>query len=235
MNKPVMMNRAYSLLNVKRVDAKLRRIEGIATTPTPDRMGDIVEPKGIEFKNPMPLLWQHHHDQPVGEVSFKRPTDEGIEFVAHIADPEQAKSAALKDRLLEALDSVELGLVKGVSIGFVPLEFNFMKDGGLRIEKAEVMELSLVTIPANAEATILQVKSADLRAAMGIPQKPEKQVASNVFNKNLATEVEVKTTPATRADITAPKAQKEKTMPRSIAEQISAYESKHAANLARMQ
>src|SRR5262245_47161779 len=45
--------RAYSLLNVKRVDTELRKIEGMATTPTTDRMGDIVEPDGVEFVNPL--------------------------------------------------------------------------------------------------------------------------------------------------------------------------------------
>lgn len=238
MSKPLDMNRMYSLLMVKKVDGELRMLSGIATTPTPDRMGDIVEPKGIQFKNPMPLLWQHRHDKPVGEVRFKKPTDEGIEFDAKILKSEGVESAALRERLDEAWDSVKLGLVRGVSIGFIPLEFNFMKDGGLRIEKSEVMELSLVTIPANAEATILQVKTADLRAALGasgglvmLAKDRDKvinhTVASDRIDSNIA--------PAAREKINAPEAQKEKHMaPRSIADQLSAFEAKRAANVARM-
>ena len=233
MNKPLDMNRMYSVLNVKTVDAKQRRVFGIATTPTTDRMGDIVESDGIIFKNPMPLLWHHKHDKPVGEVSFKRPTKDGIEFEAHITDPAGAESPTLKDRLMEAWDSVKLGLVKGASIGFIPLEFNFMKDGGLRIEKSEVFELSLVTIPANAEATILQIKSADLRAALGKQQTaPDKYV----LNHTVATDrIDANIAPAAREKINAPEAQKVKTaMPRSIAEQLAAYENKRAANVAAM-
>src|SRR5215831_9129456 len=172
MTKPSMRTRAYSVLNVKRVDNELRKIEGMATTPTTDRMGDIVEPLGVTYKNPLPLLWQHNHDQPVGDVTFAKPSEKGVAFTAQIADPAKATSPTLRNRLMEAWDSVKLGLVKGVSIGFIPTEYNFMKDGGLRIEKSEVYELSLVTIPANAEATILQIKSADLRAAFGTKQQP---------------------------------------------------------------
>ena len=225
--------RAYSILNIKRVESKLRMVEGMATTPTPDRMGDIVEPKGVEFKNPMPLLWQHNHSQPVGHVTFGKATDEGIPFKAQLADPAQAESTTLKERLMEAWDSVTMGLVKGVSIGFIPLEYNFMKDGGLRIEKSEVIELSLVTIPANAEATITQIKSADLRAAIGATaRKPEEITASGGA---AAPALTIKTIPATRASIQpAPKAQKETAMPRTTAEQISAYEAKHLANAEQM-
>jgi hypothetical protein len=51
------MNRAYYLFDVKAVedDKDQRIIRGVATTPQPDRMGDIVEPLGVKFKNPMPL------------------------------------------------------------------------------------------------------------------------------------------------------------------------------------
>lgn len=241
MNKPLdTTTRAYSLLNVKKIDTELRMISGIATTPTPDRMGDIVEPKGIQFKNPLPLLWQHRHDQPVGEVRFKKATDDGIEFEARITDSKDVKSETLRNRLDEAWDSVKLGLVKGASIGFKPLEFNFMKDGGIRFEKSEVFELSLVTIPANAEATILQVKSADLRAALGnaqtvtitnhVPATTIIEVLKSAVAPDRKTDL-----PATRVvKLNAPMAQQEKAMPRTIAEQLSAFEAKRAANVAAM-
>jgi hypothetical protein len=68
------MNRAYAVLEVKSVDEDKRIITGIATTPTPDRMGDIVEPLGVKFKNPLPLLWQHRSgDKPVGLSSSTSP------------------------------------------------------------------------------------------------------------------------------------------------------------------
>ena len=235
MNKPLEnANRMYSILNVKKVDATLRKISGIATTPTTDRMGDIVEPKGVIFKNPMPLLWQHNHEQPVGEVRFGKATDDGIPFEAQVADPNDAESSNLRERLLEAWDSVKMGLVKAVSIGFVPLEYNFMKEGGMRFEKSEVYELSLVTIPANAEATITTIRAFDIATAMG------GEALANL-KKHWDAPVPVlpsviKRVPAIRAKPLTPAklATKESSMPRTIAEQISAYEAKHAANIAAM-
>ena len=167
------MDRAYALLNVKGVVEKSDEwvIEGIASTPTTDRMGDIVEPMGAKFKLPMPLLWQHNSEQPVGRVEFARPTAKGIPFVAHL--PKVAEAGTLKNRVDEAVHSIKYRLVAAVSIGFkaVAGAVENLKEGGLRFKEWEWLELSLVTIPANAEATITSIKSIDsaLRAATGHP------------------------------------------------------------------
>lgn len=167
------MDRAYALLNVKTVVEKTDEwvIEGIASTPTTDRMGDIVEPLGAKFKLPMPLLWQHNSAQPVGRVEFARPTAKGIPYTAHL--PKIAEAGVLKDRVDEAVQSIKYRLVAAVSIGFrgIAGAIENLKEGGLRFKEWEWLELSLVTIPANAEATITSIKSLDsaLRAATGQP------------------------------------------------------------------
>jgi hypothetical protein len=51
-----MQNRAYGSLTVKSVDEEQRTLTAIATTPTTDRMGDVVEPQGAEFDLPLPFL-----------------------------------------------------------------------------------------------------------------------------------------------------------------------------------
>jgi len=78
-------NRAYSLLEIKELDDEERVITGIASTPTPDRMADIVVPEGAQFALPIPLLWQHRSDQPIGQVIEAKITKAGIEIVAKIA------------------------------------------------------------------------------------------------------------------------------------------------------
>lgn len=155
------MNRAYSILEIKAVNDEDRVIEGIASTPTPDRVGDIVEPMGAVFKLPMPLLWQHRHEQPIGFVEFANPTKKGISFKARLATVLDA--GALRDRIEEAWQSVKAQLVRGVSIGFRPLKdgIEYMDDGGIRFKSYEWLELSIVTIPANADATIDRIKSID--------------------------------------------------------------------------
>lgn len=165
------MNRAYAILDVKAVadDGEFVTVTGIASTPTTDRMGDIVEPMGSRFKTPMPLLWQHDAHKPVGHVTFAKPTKTGIPFTAKI--PQIKEAGVLKDRVDEAIHSLKYRLVAAVSIGFAPVAnaIERMKDGGLRFLEWDWLELSLVTIPANPEAVITGVKSFDerLRALSG--------------------------------------------------------------------
>lgn len=153
------MDRMFSTLTVKSVGEDERVIRGVATSPAVDRVGDIVEPLGVTFKNPLPLLHQHNHHMPVGSVVFDTPTKGGITFEARL--PRIDEPGPLKDRVDTAWGEVKAGLVRGVSIGFRALEggYEVMKNGGLRFTKTEVMELSLVSIPANAEATISAIKS----------------------------------------------------------------------------
>jgi HK97 family phage prohead protease len=137
-----------------------RRFTGVASTISTDRMDDIVVPKGAVFKLPMPLLWQHRSEQPIGWVTAARITDTGIEVDCEIHN--EAEPGKLKDRLDEAWQSIKSGLVGGLSIGFNPIEYSRI-DGsyGLKYLAWEWLELSAVTIAANQEATILAIKSAD--------------------------------------------------------------------------
>lgn len=165
-----MENRAYSVLSVKSMDDDARTFSGIATTPTVDRVGDIIDPLGVKFTNPLPLLHQHKHDKPIGKVWFEEPTKDGIRFRAEI--PKIDEPGELQDRVNTAWGEIKHGLVTATSIGFRPIEYSFMDNGGVHYTKTEVFELSAVTIPAQAEAIISQVKSIDaaLRAAEGVPE-----------------------------------------------------------------
>lgn len=214
------MNRAYSILNIKAVKEDERVIEGIASTPTPDRMGDIVEPMGAQYKLPMPLLWQHDSRAPVGEVEFAKPNKEGIPFRASIQKTDEP--GRVKDRLDEAWQSLKLRLVKAVSIGFTINAYEILKEGGWRITDWEWLELSLVTIPANADATITSIKSidAELLAATGQKQSgSERTVKAGVT--------------ASRSTIVV-KATEAKPM-KTIAERIAEFEATRAAKSAQLE
>lgn len=164
------MNRAYSVLEIKAVDDEQRVLTGIATTPTADRMDDVVEPKGAKFKLPIPFLWQHRHSEPIGHVTKATIKDSGIEVSVQIA--KITEPGTLKDRVDEAWQSIVAGLVRGLSIGFSPIESaNIEGSWGRRYLSWDWLELSAVTIPANAEASIQAIKSIDtaIREGRGIP------------------------------------------------------------------
>lgn len=164
------MNRAYSLLTERSFSEndKFVIVEGIATTPNPDRVDDEVDPMGAEFQLPMKLLLQHDHDKPVGNMTFAKPTPKGIPFRAEI--PRVTEPGRVKDRVDEAIHSLKYNLISAVSIGFRPLEIEHLKSGGIKFTRWLWYELSLVTIPANADAVITAVKSLDrtyLQSALG--------------------------------------------------------------------
>lgn len=158
-------NRAYSLLEVKQFDDEKRIITGIATTPTPDRMGDIVEPLGVKFADSVPAFLHHDARLVVGRAKFGKPTKAGIPFEMHL--PRIDEPGRLKDRVDEAWQSVKYGLIAAVSIGFGVLKYEILKEGGLRFTETEMLELSLVPIPANPQAVITAFKSADPSARQG--------------------------------------------------------------------
>jgi HK97 family phage major capsid protein/HK97 family phage prohead protease len=212
------MNRAYSVLTIKQVDEATREIVGIATTPTPDRMGDIVEPRGAEFQLPVPLLWQHNSDEPIGHVTEATVTDAGIIVRAQLVKMDEP--GVLKDRLDEAWQSIKSGLVRGLSIGFKEIESARIADTySYRFLKWLWLELSAVTIPANQDASIQSIKSIDLatRAASG--------------TKRVAIVLSPGASGSSKAVQPTPKGNDMKT----IAEQIASFEAKRAANVGRMQ
>lgn len=205
------MNRAYSVLDIKAVDDDARTITGIASTPTPDRMEDIVDPAGAKFGLPLPLLWQHDSRDPIGQVTEAKVTKRGIEIAAHIAKGVSADIDV-------AWAKIKAGLVRGLSIGFRSLETEPIKGShGVRFKSWEWLELSAVTIPANSEANILTIKQFDtgLSAAPG-HTKSAVAVSPGASGKP------------------QPEKPKEKPMAKTIAEQISAFEATRAAKLARM-
>jgi HK97 family phage prohead protease len=211
------MGRAYSLLTIKSIDEDQRIIEGVASTPTADRIGDIVNPMGAKFKLPMPMLWQHNTREPIGHVVWAQPKADGIPFKAKIA--KSLEPGTLKDRLDEAWQSIKLGLVRAVSIGFSPIKYAMLKDGGMDFQEWDWLELSAVTIPANTEATITTIRAA-FGASNGMPG-----AAGEKINP---------------AGVTAPakittKIKGPKTMKKTNADRITDLEATRAANVAAME
>jgi len=145
------MNKAYSTLEIKSVDESRGTITGIASTPSPDRMKDVVVPEGAVFNLPIPLLWQHDAGNPIGNVIKATVTPRGIEIVAEIA-------RGVTDEIDRYYKMIKAGLVRGLSIGFSGLETEPLASGGVRWKRWSWLELSAVTIPCNAECSIANVK-----------------------------------------------------------------------------
>lgn len=162
----------WSALTVKSIDESERVLEGVASTPSTDRVGDIVESMGATYRLPIPFLFQHDSSQPIGHVIRAAPNASGIPVTIQLV--KSTEPGTLKDRLDEAWQSIKLGLVKGLSIGFKPVETSYIEaTGGYRFSKWDWLELSAVTIPANADASISTIKRCDLGLASSVPERSD--------------------------------------------------------------
>ena len=135
-------------------------MEFILSDATPDRFGDVVEPGGWDFKNfnrnPI-ALFNHHPDWIVGSWKNLRADKESLRGNLVLAPK------GTSPRIDEIRGLVEAGILRAVSVGFKPLESRPVEGtqphklgpfggGGMVYTKSELVETSLVSIPANPNA-----------------------------------------------------------------------------------
>lgn len=171
------MNRAWSLFEIKSIDEESRTFDGIATTISTDRGEDIVDPAGAVFKLPLTMLWQHGKGAIKDAIGWIEKAEVGpkhIRVQGRFAKPKADYPQGLRDELDGAWVKVRDRIVRGLSIGFKPLDEEPIKGSyGTLYKRWEWLELSPVNIAMNADASITSVKSVDqqLRAASGEKEK----------------------------------------------------------------
>lgn len=141
----------YTQADIKAKDGK---IEGIASTSVMDRQNEVVSVDGWDLKNfkknPV-MLWGHDHSEPaIGKVTKIYFDGEGkkksLKFQAVFQEVTE------KARAIKKL--VEDGIINSFSVGFKMLEAE-----GDTITKQELLEISVVNVPANPDARLLAYKS----------------------------------------------------------------------------
>jgi uncharacterized protein len=121
-----------------------------------DLDGDIVEKgafiESLKARTPQ-LLWGHDQSGvPIGRINEIYEDHKGLYYEASLPK----EDAFVRDRIAPQL---KLGSLKGNSIGFRTKDRERRKEGGSRIKKADLWEISLVTIPANPLANVENFKS----------------------------------------------------------------------------
>lgn len=160
MDKPIKL-RGYSIVEVKAVQDEERVIEGWATTPKPDRVRDIIVAEGVRSLADIPLFMHHDSRSVVGRTQLGAATRKGVPFKSAL--PFVTEAGRLRDEIEYAWQTVKYKLITGVSVGFRPVweKAEQMPDGGWKFNECEVVELSLVPVPMNADAVITQFRSMD--------------------------------------------------------------------------
>ena len=137
-----------TVLEVKSLDKESRIIRGvIGTTGNLDRHGDMVNPDGWVLENFLknPVIFVNHMSWklPVGKAIEVRKLENGLEF-----DIQFAKGTQEAD---EVWALVEQKIMQAWSVGFIVLEWGRAGDA-YTIMKQELLELSIVGLPANPDA-----------------------------------------------------------------------------------
>lgn len=154
-------------------DDEKRNAKFIMTTEQVDRYGDIVGQAGMDLKNfeqnPQGLLFHNSRSWPVGQwsditkVLSGRPkrTEGVLNFLPEGVDVDCDRAA----------NHVKHGTIKTVSIGFIPdwEEVDAVLDDnedwiGFRFNKSELIECSLVPVPANPGALVKDARGDDVLA-----------------------------------------------------------------------
>jgi HK97 family phage prohead protease len=168
---------------------------------TVDRMGEVISLDGWDLKNfdnHAPALFNHKSDFVIGEWQNVRVEKGALRGRLVLA------MQGTSDRINEIRSLVEQGILKAVSVGFTPIERKPIDDkadkyfGPFKYLKQELVECSLVAIPANpnalARAKSLKVSDDTLRMVFGKQANKNTARADRRNGKQAETSLTRKTT-----------------------------------------
>jgi HK97 family phage prohead protease len=145
-----------SIKSIEEGDAELK-ISGYASTDSIDRASDRILPtawtrgglRNYEI-NPI-LLFNHDYNRPIGKVVEITTDSRGLKIKGIIS-----KSAG------DVYNLVKEGVLSTFSVGFLVKDADYDKSlDGLIVKDAELLEVSVVSVPANQDATFSLAKSFD--------------------------------------------------------------------------
>jgi HK97 family phage prohead protease len=123
------------------------------STPDVDRYGTIIVPSGIDYtaymNNPVVLVNHKSDYLPIGKCLGFFLNGENLEATIQL-DMNDEKACKINDK-------IKNGFVNAVSVGIIPIEQSEQTIDGEKVTtytKSELVEFSIVTIPANRDALI---------------------------------------------------------------------------------
>ena len=166
-------------------------LEFVLSDATPDRFGDIVDPKGWVtenfLKNPI-ALFNHDKGFPIGRWENLKSGDKDLR--AHLVLAPKGTSP----RHDEIRRLIEAGILRASSVGFRPIKFESIDPNdrfglnGTRYLQHELVETSVVAIPANpnalAVAKSLNISADTVRMVFG--EHASKQIIRKDANASAA-------------------------------------------------
>ena len=129
-------------------------IKGYASTDGVDRMDDIILKDAWDLrnyeKNPI-LLFNHNYNEPIGVAELVEVRSGGLYL--------EGKISGSCSKICEL---IKAGVLRTFSVGFWPKDVKYVPENdGFIIKEAELLEVSVVSVPANADATFSVAKQLD--------------------------------------------------------------------------
>lgn len=153
-----------------------RRLDAAISTISVDRDGDVLLPSGLradEFRrNPVVLLGHDAGSLPIGKAVRIRQTPNAVMAEMEFAERPAAHPDAAEWVPDTVYDLFKQGVLNAFSVGFTidsarPANKKDVNRFGDRVRRVvtewNLLEFSVVTIPANQDALVTAVKSGDLR------------------------------------------------------------------------
>ena len=145
-------------------------IKFVASTASPDRYGDVVDQKGWDLRaynrNPVVLFNHNPAQMPIGKGKAYVENEQLMLEVEFDQKDDMAKTIEQK---------VRDGFINAVSVGFqpsktisrasLPADHPYHGKSGSYFQASELLEVSIVTIPANNEATLSKQFSREIGLA----------------------------------------------------------------------
>jgi HK97 family phage prohead protease len=127
-------------------------LDFVLSDATPDRYDDTIDPNGWELtnfkKNPI-ALFNHQSSFPIGRWQNLAVRDKALRGHLHLA------AAGTSPRIDELRALVDSNILRSVSVGFIAIESRPRNEGrGMHYVKQELVETSLVSVPANPNAVM---------------------------------------------------------------------------------
>jgi HK97 family phage prohead protease len=147
-----------------RASEENRTVRFVLSDESIDRMGDTLAVDGWELsafrRNPV-VLWAHlSSEPPIGKMVNIFTSGDRLLGDVKFAEPDVYE---FSDQIFRLIKS---GYIRAGSVGFAPLDWTFSDDRpyGIDFHRQELLEFSIVPVPANANALVVQaVKSLAMR------------------------------------------------------------------------
>jgi HK97 family phage prohead protease len=127
-------------------------------------------------------LLENHDGRPIGIVNELIDLDNGLGFTATFSNS-QAASDVVELILMSAYDSV--------SVGAVPKKFKYDKNGVMIVSSATLSELSVVAVPAYADAIIDSIAASEPDPEEVEEESTEPQPDTSLQEETMSTETQV--------------------------------------------